>query len=70
MVFKCQQLEDNESDITELKVSKRPHVDAHEYEERQSSEKYQGKGCKYISLFSYSQKESIRLTDLREQIKS
>lgn len=63
-VLKRQQFEDSESDITEQKLSKLLCVDEHDNSERQSSDKYQGKGGRYVLLPSCPQKESNRLTDL------
>lgn len=45
-------------------------MNAHDNKKRKSLDKYQGKGDKYISLFSLLQKESNRPIDLGEGIKS
>lgn len=69
-VFKCQQFEDTDSDVTEPSALKRLRMDEHDNEEGQSSDKYQDKSGRYVRLLPRPRKESNRLTDLGEGIRS
>lgn len=76
-MLKCQQFEDNRSDKTKLRGSKRQCLDEHNNEERNNLDKDKGKieGIRYvfspfIPLFLLLQKLSNRPSDLGKRIRS
>lgn len=68
VTLKRQQFKDNESDMTESRISKCQCIDIYDNEEGQSLDKYEDKGNRYIFLLPLSQKESNRLINLGEKI--
>lgn len=70
MVLKHKQLEDRESDITELRISKRQHVNAYDNKDKQSLDEYEDEGDIYFSLLFFPRQESNRLKNLDKRTQS